>query len=247
MITDGQDLMHVDLFWRNGIPGDWKGLGGDRSRRLACEYPVRFGDPNAVTSLSEQSVAVRGYGTLHVNNALDYEFPSGLPPILLNALAALRGGIRPPRRAGRSGSIGGRESAAASPSGPTRRSRSRTGSPRSASARTSPTASGSGMAPGARGAELEERALAVLRPGERSAVHAADARLPRAGRGARLPAADARRAPQQLSELELCGDRDRPRQDDLDRHVLRPDHLSTRAGIAAAGANVGELQPEAPR
>jgi hypothetical protein len=92
VITDGQDLMHVDLFWRNGIPGDWKGLSGDRSRRLACEYPVRFGDPDAVGSLSEQSVAVRGYGTLHVNNALDYEFPDGLPPILLNALAALRGG-----------------------------------------------------------------------------------------------------------------------------------------------------------
>ncbi len=92
VITDGQDLMHADLFWRNGVPSDWKGLGRDRSRRLACEYPVRFGDPDAVTSLSEQSVAVRGYGTLHVNNALDYDFEDGLPPILLNALAALRGG-----------------------------------------------------------------------------------------------------------------------------------------------------------
>lgn len=92
VITDGQELMHVDLFWRGGVPRDWKGLGGDRSRRLACEYPVRFGDPDAVTSLSEQSVAVRGYGTLHVNNALDYDLPGGLPPILLNALAALRGG-----------------------------------------------------------------------------------------------------------------------------------------------------------
>ncbi len=92
VITDGQDLMHVDLFWRNGIPGDWKGLGEGRSRRLACEHPVRFGDPDAASSLSEQSVAVRGYGTLHVNNALDYEFAPGLPPILVNALAALRGG-----------------------------------------------------------------------------------------------------------------------------------------------------------
>jgi hypothetical protein len=91
-ITDGQDLMHLDLFWRNGVPADWKGLGGDRSRRLACEYPVRFGDPDAVTSLSEQSIAVRGYGTLHVNNALDYDFPDNLPPITLNVLAALRGG-----------------------------------------------------------------------------------------------------------------------------------------------------------
>lgn len=92
VITDGQDLMHVDLFWRGGVPGGWEGLGGGRSRRLACEYPVKFGDPAATTSLSEQSVAVRGYGTLHVNNALDFDFPDGLPPIAVNALAALRGG-----------------------------------------------------------------------------------------------------------------------------------------------------------
>jgi hypothetical protein len=92
VITDGQDLMHVDLFWRNKVPRDWKGLGEGRPRRQACEYPVRFGDPDATTSLSEQSVAVSGYGTLHVNNALDYDFADGLPPILLNALAALRGG-----------------------------------------------------------------------------------------------------------------------------------------------------------
>jgi hypothetical protein len=67
VITDGQDLMHQDLFWRNGIPKDWEGMGGDRPRRMACEYPVDFGDADAEASLSEQSV-------------------------LLNALAALRGG-----------------------------------------------------------------------------------------------------------------------------------------------------------
>ena len=92
VITDGQDLMHLDLFWRNGVPKDWDGLGGDHPRRMACEYPVTFGDPNAKVSLSEQSVAVRGYSTLNVNNLLDYDFPDGLPAVLLNALAALRGG-----------------------------------------------------------------------------------------------------------------------------------------------------------
>ncbi len=92
VITDGQDLMHLDLFWRNGVPRDWKGLGGEHPRRMACEYPVTFGDPDAQVSLSEQSVAVRGYGTLNVNNLLDYEFPDGLPAVLVNALAALRGG-----------------------------------------------------------------------------------------------------------------------------------------------------------
>jgi hypothetical protein len=92
VITDGQDLMHLDLFWRNGVPKKWDGLGNDHPRRMACEYPVTFGDPNADVSLSEQSVAVRGYGTLNVNNLLKYEFPDGLPAVLLNALAALRGG-----------------------------------------------------------------------------------------------------------------------------------------------------------
>jgi hypothetical protein len=92
VITDGQDLMHQDLFWRNGIPKDWEGMGGDRPRRMACEYPVTFGDPDAEASLSEQSVAVRGYATFNVNNLLDYDFPDGLPAVLLNALAALRGG-----------------------------------------------------------------------------------------------------------------------------------------------------------
>ena len=92
VITDGQDLMHQDLFWRNGIPKDWQGMGGDRPRRMACEYPVTFGDPDAEASLSEQSVAVRGYATFNVNNLLDYDFPDGLPAVLLNALAALRGG-----------------------------------------------------------------------------------------------------------------------------------------------------------
>jgi hypothetical protein len=92
VITDGQDLMHVDLFWRDRIPQNWKGLGGGRDRRLACEHPVRFGDPNARFSLSEQSVTVRGYATFHVNNFLDYDFSDVPPGPLRNGLAALRGG-----------------------------------------------------------------------------------------------------------------------------------------------------------
>jgi hypothetical protein len=92
VITDGLDLMNVDLFWRNKVPKNWRGLGDGQSRRQACEYPVRFGDPDATTALSEQSVAVRGYGTLHVNNSLAFDFPTGLPGVLINAFVALRGG-----------------------------------------------------------------------------------------------------------------------------------------------------------
>ena len=92
VITDGRDLMHQNLFWRGRVPRDWQGLGGGRPRRMACDTPVRFGDPNATASLSEQSVTVRGYATLNVQNLLDFDF-TGIPEgVYRNAVAALRGG-----------------------------------------------------------------------------------------------------------------------------------------------------------
>jgi hypothetical protein len=92
VITDGRDLMHVNVFWRDQVPRNWRGLGDGRPRRMACDYPVRFGDRRAQFSLSEQSVTVRGYATFHVDNLLNYDL-SGVPPgPLRNALAALRGG-----------------------------------------------------------------------------------------------------------------------------------------------------------
>jgi hypothetical protein len=69
VITDGQALMHMTLMWARGIPEDWKGLPG-RPRRIACEEPLRFGDPNATESASEQSVVVRRYSTYAPNNQL---------------------------------------------------------------------------------------------------------------------------------------------------------------------------------
>jgi hypothetical protein len=91
-ITDGRDLMHLNLFWRDRVPGNWRGLGDGRPRRMACDYPVRFGDRRARFSISEQSLTVRSYATFHVNNLLDYDF-SGVPAgPLRNVLAALRGG-----------------------------------------------------------------------------------------------------------------------------------------------------------
>lgn len=69
VITDGAKLMHLDLFWRDEIPADWKGLPG-KDRRLACEVPVTFGDPNATESQNEQSVLVRGYASVVPNNQL---------------------------------------------------------------------------------------------------------------------------------------------------------------------------------
>jgi hypothetical protein len=76
VITDGQKLMHLDLFWRD-------------DGRLACEYPVRFGDPGATQSNDEQSVLVRGYASVVVNNALGLDAVFAAAPSDLRPLAAL--------------------------------------------------------------------------------------------------------------------------------------------------------------
>lgn len=79
VITDGKNLMNLVLFWRGAIPDDWKQIPGTKSRRIAAQVPVTFGNPDAENTLSEQSVCVRGYGALVVNNQL--EFPLGTQAI----------------------------------------------------------------------------------------------------------------------------------------------------------------------
>jgi hypothetical protein len=68
VITDGQPLMHVTLFWRDQIPSDWQQLPGAPDRRIAGMLPAHMGNPDLTTIQSEQSVAVAGYGALVVNN-----------------------------------------------------------------------------------------------------------------------------------------------------------------------------------
>ncbi len=89
VITDGQDLMHLVIFWRDAIPSDWKGIRGAKDRRIAAQVPVRFGDPNAVFSISEQSVCVRGYGALVVNNYLRSDSGSKFGNILLSGVSSI--------------------------------------------------------------------------------------------------------------------------------------------------------------
>ena len=91
-ITDGQRLMHLTLLWRDRIPSDWKGLPG-RDRRIACEFPVTFGDPNATQSISEQSVLTRGYSFVVVNNALALDRAFALIPPNQRPLSALTGNL----------------------------------------------------------------------------------------------------------------------------------------------------------
>jgi len=68
VITDGQPQMNVVLFWRNGIPEDWKQIAGAPSRRIAGQLPVTMDDPTLSEIQSEQSVVVAGYGAMVVNN-----------------------------------------------------------------------------------------------------------------------------------------------------------------------------------
>ncbi len=86
VITDGQDLMHLVLFWRGEIPADWQQIPGTKSRRIAAQVPVTFGDANAQDTLSEQSVCIRGYGALVVNNQLKVPLDNQVISILVSGI-----------------------------------------------------------------------------------------------------------------------------------------------------------------
>jgi hypothetical protein len=91
-ITDGEDVMHLDLFYRDGIPRAARHAEGD-DPRLACEHRVDFGDRDATAANSEQSVLVRGNAVVMVNNVLrGAPIGDNVPGPLRNALAALYGG-----------------------------------------------------------------------------------------------------------------------------------------------------------
>jgi len=74
VIADGLTKMHLMAFWRSEIPGDWQGIPG-YSKRVAGIAPILFGDPQRPRSITDQSLLVRGYEAVAVNN--DYgERPS---------------------------------------------------------------------------------------------------------------------------------------------------------------------------
>jgi hypothetical protein len=68
VITDGRPLMRLVLMWRDRIPADWEPIAPGKPRRIACEVPVRFGDPDRERSVSEQSPMVRGRSVVLVDN-----------------------------------------------------------------------------------------------------------------------------------------------------------------------------------
>jgi hypothetical protein len=69
VITDGEPVMNLVLFWRDAIPAGWQGLPGEPDPRIAGSLPANLGDPEIAAIQSEQSVVVAGYGALVVNNA----------------------------------------------------------------------------------------------------------------------------------------------------------------------------------
>lgn len=75
VITDGDKLMAVTLFWRDDIPRGWKAPAGALSNRIAGAVPVTLDDPKRTALQSEQAVVVAGYNMLVVNNE-----PASLPP-----------------------------------------------------------------------------------------------------------------------------------------------------------------------
>lgn len=93
VITDGQPLMHLVLMWLDDIPADWQPVKPGRDRRIACEIPVDFGNPNATESLSEQSVLVRGYASMVVNNLLQQNQLLNLLPAQLQPFTQLSSGL----------------------------------------------------------------------------------------------------------------------------------------------------------
>lgn len=68
VITDGEPVMNVVLFWRDEIPDGWEQLPGAPSRRIAGQLPALIGDPDRASIQTEQSVVTAGYGALVVNN-----------------------------------------------------------------------------------------------------------------------------------------------------------------------------------
>jgi len=97
VITDGQALMHLVLFWRDEVPDDWQPIAPGKDPRIACELAVDFGT-DAPLAISEQSVAVRGYSAIVVNDLLTdptINPPSELPfaAVAQNLVSALEGGI----------------------------------------------------------------------------------------------------------------------------------------------------------
>jgi hypothetical protein len=69
VITDGDEVMNMVLFWRKEIPENWKKLPNAPNRRIAGMLRADIGQDDKEAVQTEQSVVVGGYGAFVVNNA----------------------------------------------------------------------------------------------------------------------------------------------------------------------------------
>jgi hypothetical protein len=67
VITDGEEKVSVNFYWRDNIPADWKGLDG-HPRRLAGTIPLSFGENGPENFEVEGSPMVYGYGVFFPND-----------------------------------------------------------------------------------------------------------------------------------------------------------------------------------
>lgn len=88
VITDGDEVMNMLLFWRNEIPADWQQLDGTLDRRIAGQVRADIGNDSADAVQTEQSVVVGGYGAFVVNNA-----PASFPSPLFERFPSLLAGF----------------------------------------------------------------------------------------------------------------------------------------------------------
>ena len=89
VITDGQKVANLVLFWRDEIPVGWQPIAPGKDIRIAAELPINYGDPEREYSMSEQSVLVRGYGAAVVSNDYGFTFPNLGESTLSNLLNAV--------------------------------------------------------------------------------------------------------------------------------------------------------------
>lgn len=93
VITDGQEQVHLDLMWRGRIPRGWEPIRPGASRRIACEVPITYGQEPGAPGANEQSVLVRGYSSVVVNNLQGFNDGLSLLPSQLQTLTQLLSGL----------------------------------------------------------------------------------------------------------------------------------------------------------
>ena len=90
VITDGEKLMNLLLFWRDEIPEGWEPLADAPSPRIAGQHLANIGDPTRESVQTDQSVVVAGYGAFVVNND-PASVPDGFPAAGTRVLSGYSG------------------------------------------------------------------------------------------------------------------------------------------------------------